>query len=179
MFDLEREFSPERTTVTQAVKQSVEQRRRDVFESHRLRTFSLAFYMTGNELEAEEILLNTFVRAFRKSERPDARGIDSALICEFRERFCLEPELPAATPPGECGARVRNVRRPELEAALLDLPANERLLYLLRDVEGYSPDVIAGLLNVSKPELQRQLFSARLRLCQRLAVASRPASEAA
>lgn len=179
MFDLEREFSPERTSVIQAARQSAEQRQRDVFESHRHRIFSLAFYMTGNELEAEEILLNTFVAAFRQSERPDALGIDSALIRELRDRFCLEPELPAATPPGRCGVRLQNVRRPELEAALLDLPANERLLYLLRDVEGYSPRSIAELLGLSQPELQHQLFSARLRLCQRLAVVSRPASEAA
>ena len=72
LFNFEREFSAESNpVVSQAVKQSCEQQQRDVYESHRHRTFSLAFYMTGNEMEAEEILATTFVRAFQQNEQPD------------------------------------------------------------------------------------------------------------
>ena len=71
LFNFEREFSAESNpVVSQAAKQSCEQQQRDVFESHRHRTFSLAFYMTGNEIEAEEILATTFIRAFQQNSSP-------------------------------------------------------------------------------------------------------------
>src|SRR3984957_20876286 len=127
LFNFEREFSAESNPVlSQAVKQSCEQQQRDVYESHRHRAFSLAFYMTGNEIEAEEILATTFVRAFKQHERPDGFAVDTALMHELGQRFPLrEEEAPAVIVPG-MGASHRNVRRPDLEAAVRNLPANER-----------------------------------------------------
>jgi RNA polymerase sigma-70 factor, ECF subfamily len=171
-------FSSNTGSVSQAVEQSAARVQRDVFESHRHRIFALAFYMTGNELEAEEILSGTFIQAFQESKRPDAFAIDAALIREFRDRFCLAPERPAVSAQHGFLAG-RNVRRPDLEAAVQSLPANERLLFLLRDVEGYSLETIAKLLDMGQPEVRRFLLSARIRLCQRLAASECPNSEAA
>ncbi len=154
MFNFEREFSAESNlVVSQAAKQSAEQQQRDVYESHRHRTFSLAFYMTGNEMEAEEILAITFVRAFQQQERPDAFAVDSALMQELSERFPLRTEeSPAVLVPG-AGLNHRNVRRPDLEMAVRNLPPNERLLFLLREVEGYSPAMISRLLDISEAQV--------------------------
>jgi DNA-directed RNA polymerase specialized sigma24 family protein len=58
------------------------------------------------------------------------------------------------------------------------LPANERLLFLLRDVEGYSAALIGRLLDIPEAQVQRSCFSARIRLCQILA-AERARTEAA
>ncbi|HEX3941851.1 MAG TPA: sigma factor-like helix-turn-helix DNA-binding protein [Acidobacteriaceae bacterium] len=183
MLNRERDLSLLRTeaAATQSVEQSAEQSQRDIFESHRHRVFSLAFYMTGNELEAEEILGQTFVRAFQRQQRPGAQEIDASLIGELHGRFSLKAQLPPATSCGEESLTGRNVRRSDLEAALLDLPPNERLLFLLRDVEGMAPTAIAGLLGIPLPELQRLLLSARLRLCQNLSASlgSAPEEEAA
>jgi RNA polymerase sigma-70 factor, ECF subfamily len=174
LFNFEREFSAESNlVVSQAAKQSCEQRQRDVYESHRHRTFSLAFYMTGNEIEAEEILATTFVRAFQQNEQPDAFGVDSALIGELSERFPLQEEEPAAVISQGLGLSHRNVHRADLEVAIGNLPANERLLYLLRDVEGYSSEMIARLLKIPEAHVQRACFSARIRLCQVLAEQAR------
>jgi RNA polymerase sigma-70 factor (ECF subfamily) len=71
------------------------------------------------------------------------------------------------------GFSQRNVRRPDLEAAVGNLPANERLLFLLRDVEGYSSAMIARLLDVPEAQVQRSCFSARIRLRQVLAEQAR------
>ena len=92
---------------------------------------------------------------------------------ELSERFPLKKEEPAAvvTPGDRLGHR--NVRRPDLEVAVRSLPANERLLFLLRDVEGYTPAAIARLLDIPEAQVQRACFSARIRLCQVLA--ERPA----
>src|ERR1700678_3153016 len=97
LFNFERELSAESNlVVSQAAKQSSEQQQRDVYESHRHRTFSLAFYMTGSEIEAEEILTTTFVRAFEKNERPDGFAVDSELVRELSDRFPLKEEGTAA-----------------------------------------------------------------------------------
>jgi RNA polymerase sigma-70 factor (ECF subfamily) len=174
LFNFEREFSAESNlVVSQAAEQSAEQQQRDVFESHRHRTFSLAFYMTGNEVEAEEILTITFVRAFQQHEKPDAFAVDSALLQELSERFPLRnEESPAVLVPG-AGLNHRNVRRPDLEVAVRNLPANERLLFLLRDVEGYSPAMISRLLDIPEAQVVRSCFSARIRLHQVLAEQAR------
>ena len=50
-----------------------------------------------------------------------------------------------------------------------NLPANERLLFLLRDVEGYSPAMIGRLLDIPEAQVMRSCFSARIRLRQVLA----------
>jgi RNA polymerase sigma-70 factor, ECF subfamily len=170
LFNFEREFSPEAHPVaTQAAKQSCEEQQRDVYDSHRHRTFSLAFYMTGNEIEAEQILVATFVRAFQQNERPDAFAIDSALLSELGLRFPLRQEEPPAHLAPGSGLHRRNVRRPDLEVAVRNLPPNERLLFLLHDVEGYSPAMISRLLDLPEARIQRACFSARIRLYQGLA----------
>ena len=174
MFKFEREiFATSNLVASQAAEQSLEQQQRDVYESHRHRAFSLAFYMTGNEIEAEEILATTFVRAFQAQERPDGFAVDSALVQELSQRFPLqEVEAPAVIVQG-AAANQRNVRRSDLEAAVRNLPANERLLFLLRDVEGYAPAMISRLLNIPEPQVQRSCFSARNRLSQLLAEQAR------
>lgn len=174
MFKFESEiFATSNLVASQAAEQSLEQQQRDVYESHRHRAFSLAFYMTGNEIEAEEILATTFVRAFQAQERPDGFAVDSALVQELSQRFPLqEVEAPAVIVQG-AAANQRNVRRSDLEAAVRSLPANERLLFLLRDVEGYAPAMISRLLNIPEPQVQRSCFSARIRLSQLLAEQAR------
>jgi RNA polymerase sigma-70 factor, ECF subfamily len=174
LFKFEREiFAPSNLVASQAAEQSLEQQQRDVYESHRHRAFSLAFYMTGNEIEAEEILATTFVRAFQEQERPDGFAVDSALVYELSQRFPLREEEAAAVIVPGVGASHRNVRRTELEAAVSNLPANERLLFLLRDVEGYSSAMISRLLEIPEAQVQRSCFSARVRLSQLLAEQAR------
>jgi RNA polymerase sigma-70 factor (ECF subfamily) len=148
---------------------SLKQRQRDVYETHKHRTFALAFYMTGNEMEAEEVLENTFVRAFDAATEPDGCGVDVAMVDELRHRMPLDAvTAPALVMPGE-SLHGRNVKRTELEEALKDLPPNERIVFLLRDVEGYPPERVAELLDIPKPQLEKTLLSARIRMRQSLA----------
>jgi RNA polymerase sigma factor (sigma-70 family) len=156
---------------------------RDVYDSHRHRVFALAFYMTGNELEAEDILTGTFITAFRRESMPQAEHVDSALIGELRQRFPLSVnEAPAdlkTVSNANADLAGKNVRRTDLEEAIQMLPATERLLFLLRDVEGYSPAAISQLLDMPESKVQRGLFSARIRLRGALASAQSDRQQAA
>ena len=173
MFDLERRLSLGSTTSIVAAESqqlSAQQRQRDVFESHRHRVFAVGYYMTANEIEAEQILTDTFLHAFENQKEPDAGGIDRALLRELESRFSLQPCEPAIADRSLLLARVA-ARRTDMEEALGVLPPAERLIFLLKDVEGYPVSRIAELLETSERDIQRQLFSARIRLRNEMAAA--------
>ena len=172
MFDLGKQFvadSVSKVVAAQSVKCSLEQRQRDVYESHRHRVFSLAFYMTGSEVEAESILTETFVRAFQSDPEPDGALVDRSLLGRLREQYPLDERHAGPMPAISNVAVTRNVLRTELEESIQELPATERMIFLLRDVECYSTAAIAGLLHMPESSVQRVLMMARLRLRQQLA----------
>jgi DNA-directed RNA polymerase specialized sigma24 family protein len=185
LFDLERIVHDKsiRVVASRQVQQQAVATQRDIYDSHRHRVFAVAFYMTGSELEAEQILTTTFVEAFRGAAEPQAPQIDGALVGKLREYFplgALEP-MPdlkslANQSPNLSG---RNVRRTDLEEAIQELPPTERLLFLLRDVEGYSPAAISQLVDMPEAKVQRALFSARIRLRQVLAASQAAEPQAA
>lgn len=158
--------------------QNLNARRRDIYDSHRHRAFALAYYMTGNELEAEQILTGTFVRAFQAAQEPTGQDVDFALLEELRQRSCLVLNPAATASLSQAHAAdssgnltTRNVKRTELEEAIWGLPTTERLLFLLRDVEGYTSAAIAQLLAMPEPQVQHDVFAARIHLRQLLAAA--------
>lgn len=191
MFDFDSQRPCERHTAVKIVasrqaKQRIEARQRDIYDSHRHRTYALAYYMTGNELEAERILAGTFVKAFSLAQEPKGEDVDAALLEELRQRSHFDADAAASTSACSAESAVssadlmgRNVKRTDLEEAIRFLPPSERLLFLLRDVEGYAPAAIARLLQMTEPQVQRGLFAARLRLRRVLAEAQSNESKAA
>src|SRR5438874_537621 len=59
----------------------------EVFEQNRHHIYSLSFWMTDNELSAEELMGAAFRRAFGTSDTPSADAIDAALINELRDEI--------------------------------------------------------------------------------------------
>ena len=166
--------------------QSLSARCRDIYDSHRHRAFALAYYMTGNELTAEQILTGTFVRAFQAVQEPTGRDVDFALLEELRQKSYLafNPTAPSSLPQmhsadSSGNLTGRNVKRTELEEAVWGLPPSERLLFLLRDVEGYTSAAIAQLLAMPEPQVQHDVFAARIHLRRLLAAAQANRAEAA
>src|SRR5207248_10701066 len=70
--------------IQHAERTSIDQYK-DVFEGNRHRVYSLSFYMTGNELTAEEVITGTFCWAFAISANPNPETVDRALVTELRE----------------------------------------------------------------------------------------------
>jgi len=155
--------------IVQQVKQAAVDVYRDVFEGHRHRIFSLAFYMTDNEIAAEEILANVFCRTFAKTSKPDAETVDRNLVGELREMMpigCMTLECD----PAEKVEQVRtNSRRVDLERAVVQLPPTERLVFLMHDVESYDHARIARTIGITEMESRQGLFQARLKIRELLA----------
>ncbi len=138
--------------------------RRRVYELNRHRVYSWAFWMTDNELAAEELMVQSFCRAFAESEEPSADTIDSALIVELREYMPLGTLTLNCVPCDRVLSVRRNTLRVELERAVMQLPNTEKMIFLMHDVEGYEHDRIAYLLNLTADDSCRGLHQARLRL---------------
>src|SRR5438445_13829594 len=62
---------------------------REIYEENCHRIYSLGFWMTDNELIAEQLLNNTFLRAFSGASELKAESIDRAFIAEMRETFAI------------------------------------------------------------------------------------------
>ncbi len=164
MFEFYRQLRGNHDMIASESQQlTADQKQRDVYETHRHRVFSVSYYMTANEMEAEAILTETFVQAFAGVPEPDAHRIDQALLGELERRFSLAP-APSASAEKGVELERGQVRRTDLEEALATLPSRERLMFLLHDVEGYAPARIAALLGSQEQEVLQTLLSARIRM---------------
>lgn len=134
-----------------------------IYNEHRHRVYSLAFWMTGSEPAAEQMATCTFLRAFSSGATPAAEQIDQALLAEVRELAPLPRLTLRAT---ACEAKVfrGNMKRVHLEQAVIALPATERLIFLFHDVEGYDHARIARLMGIGEDESKFALHQARLRV---------------
>ena len=146
---------------------------RILYEGHVGRIYALCLRLAGDAARAEELVQDTFVRAWEKL--PGFRG-DSAFgtwlfriavnvaLAERRSagrreaRTCLIPDLESLpvtgrTPdPGD---------RMDLEQAIAGLPPGARAVFLLYDVEGYQHSEIAEMTGIAEGTSKTQLFRAR------------------
>jgi RNA polymerase sigma-70 factor, ECF subfamily len=139
------------------------------YEQNRHRVYALAFWMTDNELAAEELMTHTFCRALAKGDIPTAEEIDRCLISELRELMPLGT-LTLECAPCEKVLSVRhNTLRADLERAVVQLPPTEKMIFLMHDVESYDHARIARTLGISDDESRFGLHQARLRIRELLA----------
>lgn len=146
------------------LSQNKVQRGREIYEQNRHRVYSLAFWMTDNELAAEELMTQTFCRAFARKEDPTAEDIDRALVAELSTYYDLGTLTLNCAPCDRVLNVRRNTLRVELERAVVELPHTEKLMFLLHDVEGYEHLHIAHLLGTTEIEARHGVHQARLRL---------------
>jgi RNA polymerase sigma-70 factor, ECF subfamily len=142
---------------------------RENYQNNHHRIYSLAFRMTNNELLAEEVVGNVFRRAFSLVTSPSAEVLDRALVRELREQAPVGVLTLECTPAQAVAGVRKNVKRVHLECAVVELPATERLIFLMHDVEGYEHGRISRTIGITEDESRRGLHQARLRIRELLA----------
>ncbi len=142
---------------------------REIYERNRHRVYSLAFWMVDNELVAEELMIQTFSRAFAANHEPSDEDVDRALIAELREYVDFKPRSLQCAPAARIVSVRQNTRRVDLERALIQLPATEKMIFLMHDVERYDHARIASLLGINEQNSCEGLHQARLRIRELLA----------
>src|SRR5437763_1576560 len=137
-----------------------------VFEEHRHKVYSLAFWMTDNEITAEEISTTVFARTFARTmpysdSQRLAESIDSNLVSvllEYMPIGSLSLEVQNTAKESIQG----NTKRIHLERAVVQIPSTERMVFLMHDVENYSHAQIAQILGITEDESKYALFQARI-----------------
>jgi RNA polymerase sigma-70 factor (ECF subfamily) len=148
-----------------------------LFEMHVDRVYSYARHILGNREDAEEVVSETFLRAFRRAAefRGDApfRGWLFGIarnLCRDRLR---QPRLLSV--PGDDGPEpaagddpTRAALRAHVRCAMAELPEEYRDVLILCDVEEWDAREVAQLLDRSLAATKSLLYRARRALRARL-----------
>jgi len=161
-------------------------------ERHSQTIFRLAFRMMQNEQDAEEIVQDTFLRAYRALDGFESRSNFGTWIYRIAVNRCydlldqrktrhevhsqdqpeadeldLVEQIPAKDPNPE-----RSLLSSEIEvrvrSAMKQLTAGERTAFVLRHFEGRSVEEIARVLNVREGAAKNRVHRAVQKLRQQL-----------
>src|SRR5438270_10147805 len=163
---------------------------RPIVERYSEMLFRLAYRITGNEADAEEVVQETFLRAYRKLNSFDGRSSVSTWLFRIATNCSLDlldrrktqpqlltsdPEHDAEPPEERVASEQPNPERMaysaemqgNIRSALESLTAVERTAFVLRHVEGRSVDEIASALNVRAGAARHSIFRAveKMRKC--------------
>jgi RNA polymerase sigma-70 factor (ECF subfamily) len=146
---------------------------------HADRLYAVVLRATGDRDEAEEVVQETFLRAWRSVRSFEGRsqfftwlyriGINEARRSGERRRARPQP-APLADAGSEVAderqapharARVHELRR-ALEQAIMGLPLDYRMPLVLRDVEGLSTEQAAAVMDLGEAAFKSRLHRARL-----------------
>lgn len=165
--------------------------------------YRMALRLTRNPADAEDLVQETYLRAFRFRDRFIAGSnlrawlfkiLSNAAISRFRhishetadtsldrmEEFDLYSQTDAGGGPEESAESeaLSGILDVDVRRALEDLPEPFRLAVLLSDLEGFSYREIADMLEVPLGTVMSRLFRGRRMLRKQLAEYARPVSRA-
>ena len=147
---------------------------RVLVERHSRAVFRLAFRMTGNEQDAEDMVQETFLRAFKQLNRFDGRASFGTWLYRIATNCSLDlirarrvwgegqPGLDTAESPAPSPERVTRSKQLAgiLDHALEQLSDAERTAFLLRHYEGCSIEEIAKVLGIRNSAAKHSVFRA-------------------
>jgi RNA polymerase sigma-70 factor, ECF subfamily len=158
---------------------------RVLVERHSRSLFRLAFRMTGNEQDAEDVVQESFLRAFRQLSKFDERASFGTwlyriasncaldLVRSRKRRSELAPQmepdrlefedpvaaLPSAAPDPERVALSGELRL-RVADAMNDLSATERTAFVLRHFEGMRIEDVSRVLECQPGAAKHSVFRA-------------------
>ena len=154
---------------------------RVLVERHSRNLFRLAYRMTGHQQDAEDVVQETFLRAYRQLTKFDERASFGTWLYRIAANCSLDlirmrkrrseqqeaPEgtgdpvhmVPDAAPPPDRLALSGEVQR-RMEGALDELSEMERAAFVLRHYEGMCIEDISRTLNVQPNAAKHSIFRA-------------------
>jgi RNA polymerase sigma-70 factor, ECF subfamily len=154
--------------------------------------YRLALKMLGDEQDAEDVLQETFIKAFKNIQRFEGRSKlstwlyriavnESLMILRKRKGITVDIDQDFETDDGELMPRqitdwcclpekelMSAETRQAIDQAIKTLSDTNRAAFLLRDVEGLSTHEAAEVLNISESALKVRLMRARMALRESL-----------
>lgn len=154
--------------------------------------YRLALKMLGNEQDAEDVLQETFIKAFKNVHDFEGRSKvstwlyriavnESLMLLRKRKGVTVDIDQEFETDEGELMPRqitdwcclpekelMNTESRQVIDNAIQTLSDANRAAFLLRDVEGLSTQEAAEVLNISESAIKLRLMRARLALREML-----------
>lgn len=159
---------------------------------HSARLFRLAFRITGNEADAEDVVQETFLRGYQKLESFESRSDFGTWIYRIAVRCALDkiagsradensrvsersdPEQDEVQVADRAAGPDRLLLSGEIGAmqatAMLSLTPTERAAFVLRHMEECTSEEIATALGMAPNAAKQAVFRAIQKLRRRLAV---------
>ncbi len=149
-----------------------------IYESHAKELYRLIYRLAASPADAEDILHDLFVALPELLRRYEDRGKLAAWLKQVATRMTLmrlraqqrRREVPidnVATDPAIAAPPVTNDAF-LIEEAMLALPQQQREVFVLRQLEGYSYEEISELLEISAGAARVRYLRALRRIRQRL-----------
>ncbi len=157
-------------------------------KQHSAMLFQVAFRLTGNEANAEDVVQEAFIRAYRKLDRFDGRSAFGTWLyritvnCSMdamrkkqrsRESTELEPVLevrqPSTSEPGPQRLALSGEISDQVSAVLEQLSTMERTAFLLKHYEGRSLVEISEIMDMKVNAVKHAIFRAVKKLRAELA----------
>ena len=144
----------------------------ETFERHSGMVFRAAYRVTGNAVDAEDVLQTVFLRALARGgdveavELPAAyfkRAAVNAAVDVLRRRE-FRAESSYDNQESRPVVQPSFVLREQLRRAIATLDSDDATLFLLRHVEGLSIEELAGMFEIEKNNVAVRLHRIRVRL---------------
>lgn len=160
-----------------------------LYRQHSGRLYNLAYRMGGGADNADDLLQEIFLHAYRKLGSYKGESSLGTWLYRLAVNLCLdhlrsrqgkmsqvtdsidEEGADPVVAPGTPGEWI--VDRLDLERAISDLPPSYRAVFVLHDVEGYQHDEVARFLDIAEGSSKSLLHKARLKLRSTLRESSR------
>ena len=160
--------------------EALTQQHKDAVYRHMIR-------VCGNREDAEDVLIEALLKAYRHLDQLQASAAFRSWLTQIARRVCwqlkeretllpllqlsgLEDEgrqISSATPPPEAEVAVREMKR-LLDQAIASLPAKDREVYRMREIEEMPGGQVARQLKISTTAMKSRLHRARKLLREHL-----------
>ena len=140
--------------------------------------YNVCLRMIGNEVEAEDVMQEAFLKAFTKIDTYEGKVsfgawlkkivINSSFDLLKRRKVKFE-ELNEKIPEEEpVRLEISEIQMEQLKMAIQKLPDGYRVVFSLHLLEGYDHEEIAQILGISNVSSRSQYLRAKLKLRQML-----------
>lgn len=140
--------------------------------------YNICIHMVGNEVEAEDVMQEAFLKAFTKIDTYEGKVsfgawlkkiVINRSLDQLKKRKVKFVELNEKIPEEEpVSIEISEIQMEQLKKAIQQLPDGYRVVLSLYLLEGYDHEEIAQILGISNVSSRSQYLRAKLKLRQML-----------
>lgn len=144
----------------------------DFYQRHAATVYRAALRVTGNDADAEDALQTVFLRILKLDPSPDLAAVNDSYLRRAATNAAIDilrqkasrGELPLDNGPDQPGPASTALLKEQVRRALSRLDPEDAQLFVLRNLEGFSYDELAGQFAIERGTVASRLHRIRLAL---------------